>query len=549
MIIMINFDSLTLKVFLDENKEFFLNALIQKIQQPTRKDLIFHLRSQKQSKKFYININPECYHLCFLNEENETKRHINIPKQPPMFCMLLRKYLENAKIKDIKIPQYERILEIYIESFSEIGEKISLCFIVELMGKHSNCILINAKTKTIIGCMHNIGAEKSQFRELAGGLTYIYPPQQNKKDILYLDNDFFEAQLKNLEKNDIIKNISENYFYSSTALLSEIIDSKNPIKNINILKKLSVLNPSISCDYKNFSIFSFNKANRIHKNSVNNMIDDYFSYHIENKLTKNLKQELLTLIKKEIKKLTNSLTGQEKQINKLNDALNYKNKADLIMSNLNKICKLDTELSVKDFNSEKEVIIELNNLISPIENANKYYKLYKKYKTANNVAQEMFEKYKNQLSYYKELEFQIQNTDEYLTLSEILSEIKPKEVKKENEKSYGIKIDEIIINDFNVFIGKNNKQNDYIFSKIAKADDIWFHALGVAGAHVLIKKDAAKELDDDTILRVAKIAKKNSKSATSSKASVIYTKRKYLKHPPNTHLGYVTYREEKEIVV
>ena len=180
---MITFDSLTLKAFVKENREFFIGARIQKIQQPTRRDFVFSLRNNGEVRKFYININPQLRHICFMDKKNEQRRRIEIPKQPPMFCMLLRKYLENSRIYKIQQPENERIFELYIETYNELNEKIFLCLAIELMGKHSNVILYNYDTNIILGCAHNVGAEKSRERELAGTLPYIYPPKQNKIDI------------------------------------------------------------------------------------------------------------------------------------------------------------------------------------------------------------------------------------------------------------------------------------------------------------------------------------------------------------------------------
>ena len=195
---MITFDSLTLKAWIEENREFLTGARIQKIQQPTRKDFVFTIRQKGDSRKLYININPQFHHVCFMSKENEAKRLIEIPQKPPMFCMLLRKYLENAVIAQVNQPPYERILEFYIETFNELSEKIYLCLAIELMGKHSNVILYNHDTNIILGCAHNVGTEKSREREMAGTLPYIYPPKQFKNDILTYNG---EIDYKTLSKD------------------------------------------------------------------------------------------------------------------------------------------------------------------------------------------------------------------------------------------------------------------------------------------------------------------------------------------------------------
>ena len=173
---MINIDYITLQKFFEENIDFVIGARLQKIQQPTRRDFIFQLRNNGESRKFYININPQFYHVTFMSKENEERRNLVIPKQPPMFCMLLRKYLEGCKISDACVIEGERILELHFETMDEFSQKRSLCLCIELMGKHSNVILYDRETKIIIGCAHNVGPEKSRYRELQGGLTYIYPP-------------------------------------------------------------------------------------------------------------------------------------------------------------------------------------------------------------------------------------------------------------------------------------------------------------------------------------------------------------------------------------
>ena len=183
---MINIDFLTIKAFFLENIDFLIGARVQKIQQPSRTDFIFFLRNNSKSKKLYININPSIYHIAFMSESNEQRRGLLIPKQPHMFCMLLRKYLEGCRISDAKVIDNERILELHFETYDEFANHRLLCLAVELMGKHSNVILYDRDTSVIIGCAHNVGAEKSRYRELKGGLKYIYPP---KTENLALSNE------------------------------------------------------------------------------------------------------------------------------------------------------------------------------------------------------------------------------------------------------------------------------------------------------------------------------------------------------------------------
>ena len=164
---MFSFDSLSLKYFFEENYNFINNAVVQKVQLPTRYEIILTIRNVN-TRKLYININPKYPHICFIDEKSSKLRNIVIPKQPPMFCMQLRKYINGSKINNFKLIQYDRILEFYFDYFDEIGSLTKICFCVEFMGKYSNAILYNSKNRIIIGSMHNISSEKSDSNRLMG---------------------------------------------------------------------------------------------------------------------------------------------------------------------------------------------------------------------------------------------------------------------------------------------------------------------------------------------------------------------------------------------
>ncbi len=543
---MINIDSLTLKLFAKENADFFEDARIQKIQQPTRRDLIIQLHSAGETRKLYININPSVYHICFMTPETAQKRHIVVPQQPPMFCMLLRKYMVGSRIIKVNVPEDERIFEIYFETFSEIGEIIPLCLSVELMGKHSNVILYNYDTNIILGCMHNIGAEKSRMREMAGGLPYVYPPKSKRDNLLETPKEVVEARM-NIDKDRLAESFSSNYQYISKALMNEIIKSGEIEKNLKIALNFEKINPSININHSEFSVFSFIKNERNFKPTINEMLDDYFSFYMEKTVISGIKQSLLTFATKELKKNQSTLEKQQFQAGRLDKALIQRRKADIIMANLYQLKRGLAKITLHDFETGEPVEIDLDEALTPVENANRYYKLYNKAKTAFEVATEMMQKTTSRIEYFENIIFQIETAEDYASLFEIEEELMPKT--KNAKKHPAPIVDMIEINGFKVFIGKSNKQNDYIFSKISSPEDIWFHAQNSPGAHVLVKLDDKKELDDATLVKVAQIAKKYSKQSAAIKAPIIYTKRKYLKHPPNTPAGYVTYKNEQEITV
>lgn len=525
---MITFDSLTLKAFIEENREFFTGSRIQKIQQPTRREVLFTLRNNGISRKFYININPQFHHICFITKETEARRFLEIPQKPPMFCMQLRKYLENAKITKVNQPNYERIFEIYVETFNELQERIELCLAVELMGKHSNIVLYNADTNIIIGCAHNVGAEKSREREMAGTLPYIYPPKQKKFDILSLEGEIIEPL--------------ENFFFFSKAFAAQC--EGQPLSKLKSYLRLEGLSPAITPDYGEFSLFSELLPAPRCVETVNEMIDEYFSFHIEKNKLQALRQELQTLINKKLSKCQKNKSLMLEELKKEKKGHEYRFFGDLIMANLYNGNDFSPAITVQSWETGENIQIELDPQLSLKENANKFYKLYNKSKKSAEKIREMLEENEIQLEYFAQTLYALENAAGYVELLEIKSEILP--VALAPQKPAATEILEKEIHGFKVFIGRNNKQNDYIVSKLAKDEDFWFHVHGCAGSHVLLK---CAEPSDELIFECAKLAKEFSSAKLSTKTGVIYTRRKNLKKPPKAPLGYVIYKGEEEIIV
>ena len=528
---MITFDSLTLKAFTEENSEFLTDARIQKIQQPTRRDFILTIRKNGTTKKLYININPQLHHLCFMNKQNEARRMIEIPQKPPMFCMLLRKYLENARICKVNQPQYERIFEIYVETYNEISEKIYLCLAIELMGKHSNVILYNDDTNVILGCAHNVGAEKSQVREMAGTLPYTYPPKQNKLDILTYNG---EINYQSLSK--------DFYWFSQSFANLCTGQNLNKLKEFVSLKGIS---PVISQDYKTFSLFGELINNGISQENINEMIDNYYSHYQTKDKFQTLKSHLYSLASTKLKKVQNSIEKMHAQIAEIENSDRYRLFGDLIMANLYSLKDFAPSITVFDYENNRDITIELDPAKTLKDNANHFYKLYNKSKTKKSKLYELLEVAGINQKYFQEVIYSIESSSDITNLLEIKSELAPETTGKGKSKN-AILPEETEIEGFKVYIGKNNRQNDYIVSKLAKDDDYWFHTKDCPGSHVLLKCPAPT---DRLIFECAKIAKKYSSSSASSKIGVIYTKRKNLKKPPAANLGYVTYKNEKEIIV
>ena len=193
-----------------------------------------------------------------------------------------------------------------------------------------------------------------------------------------------------------------------------------------------------------------------------------------------------------------------------------------------------------------EIVIDLDENLSPSDNANRYYNLYKKAKSANEHASELLKETQSQFLYFEELLFYSETAETVDDLNDIQDELNPKDVAKKEQYQ---KVEAINFKGFNIFVGKNKTQNDYILSKISSAEDLWFHPLNAAGAHVLVKLNNLKDIvSDDVLLKAAELTKEFSSQKNNSKCSIIYTKRKYVKKA-NNKLAFVTYKNETEIIV
>ncbi|MBQ3102430.1 NFACT family protein [bacterium] len=524
---MAKIDSLILKLFEIENKDFLIGSYLQKVRQASKSEIILTFRSGGVVKNISINIAPEFNYIAFTDEIGQ------MPKVAPMFCMLLRKYLQSSRLVDFKVVDYERIIEFHFNSYDEIGSLSPLCLAVELMGKHSNIILYNQKTNVILGCAHNISQEKSAVRELWGGIEYSYPPKQDKIDILNDSFGGFAGLIYGLsEIGDITNAISKKYFYFTKKLLEKIIINigfenvlEEPIILFETLQKISKL-----------SDLEFIKNIYGMQGLVNDFILDNYVTNFEADVFLKKKNKLKRKIESEIlkrDKVLSAPTNAEKQEK-------YKLWGDLIFANLHAISPLDEVLMAE------EETIPIDKKIGASATAQKYYKLYQKEKQGAKFKEEFFNIAKSEKEYFEEILFDI----DIAKHQEELEEIESLFVQDKNAQQTKPKVQEIIHNDWKIYIGKNARQNDYLLSKIARGEDYWFHALNAPSCHLILKQTHDKKTPDKEILEFcAQLVKENSKYKNSGKSSIIYTKRKYLKKPTAKQLGLVIYSMETEIVI
>lgn len=562
---MIHIDSLTLKAFLNENHHIFTNAYVQKVKQPSRKELLLVLRNFGKCFRFYINIDAFYYHIAFLSLEDIEKRQIETPKQALMFCMLLRKYIENSKIIKINQPKHERIIELFFETTNDNFKTEKIVLAIELMGKHSNIILYNYNTKIILGSIHNVGKEKSQYREVFGSLPYMYPNKKEKIDINQMSFDDFFAKVS-ISQIPVKNLLTENFYDISNDFATKILSifdgfKQDCKKDVGILYdkladyiNLKTINPSYDVDFKTFSILGFCNQK---VSTVNDMLNDYYQFYILDNKFNNLKQKIITHLNKETKKIESNFLNTQIELNETKKNDLFKQYADLLMMNLYNLkeVKNSKEVVLDNFNTNEKIKIKLDDTLSIIDNANRYYKKYNKLKKSKEFLTERLALLDNKLKKVKETKHYIDIAKDVCDLEQILETIDAKnnkieEKKQDKNKKTKINIETIEIDGYTLFIGKNDKQNDYILSKLSNSNDFWFHIKDAPSAHIIVKNNNKLEiLPDSIILNVAQLLKNISFGQKASKVSIIYTMKKYVNKGTSKGLAFVTYSNEKEIVV
>ncbi len=551
------FDGIILKALVSDFQKKLIGARVNKILQPNKFEIIFNLYNY-ENYILNICIHPNYYRICLTNN---TKTN---PTNAMNFCMLLRKYLSNAKIKSIESYDLDRLVCINFEGTNEVKDTINFSLMIELMGRRSNIILINDKGFIIDSIKHIITSD----REILPARFYVKPLTQ-KKSFLGL-NSFEEFNSSISSFDNLIEGISNSFTGFSTIFVSNIFNILNVdayTKNLDDIKKVyNYINNLISnfgtnnllpkVIEKDYTI-EFSEGNY----DLNSFLDNYYTSKENEDIFNNAKSTLSKLILVALKKSSKKLENINEKLNSCNDMDKYKLYGELLTANLYRFHGdfADPEIVVENYYNENiPITIKLDPTISYSKNVEKFFKKYNKLKNTLNVVTIQKKETELELDYIESIIYSLSNAQTLEDIEEIHNEFSENEqMKKYNYKSFQkINTDnaltnnlkKIIINNYEVYIGKNNKQNDYLSLHYANKSDLWFHAQGFHGAHVILKTNG-KTPDDDTIFKCAQIAKQNCKASLERNVSVDYTYIKYVKKHPSGKTGMVSYTNYKTIIV
>ena len=572
------FDGIVTKKIVDELQKI-KNYKIDKIYQPDKNTVILGL---------YGNFTNIFVLTCISSNNYRIHLTTNLIKNPyaaPNFCMLLRKHILGYKIKDIYTKSLERIVFIELENLENPNKPIYKTIVIELMGKHSNIILLD-KNNIIIDALRHTSVEENAQRDVYPTARY-YEPKSIKHNFLELKNfeDFFTL-LKLDEKSNIENTIVNTFNGISSSNLkalsmdinnkSEYTSQKNIAHNIytSILKILNSKNLSIQItSQKNdspndYCLVSSNEDNPF---SLNFALDNFYYSKETNEIFKNFRNMLLNIILSTLKKYEKRLHNIDEKLEECKNMNKYKLYGELITANLYRIPNYNTDsISLENYYNNNELLkIPLDKKFSPQHNAKRYYKKYSKLKNALDIVGNQKLETINEIKYIESTIYELETCKDIADVQEIYDEISENEIfkntfsknnlstKKTSKKPKKMTTNKFVsfnplkfnTHGYTIYVGRNNKENDYLTNKFASKNDIWFHTKEIHGSHVILKTNPNEQVPENIIYEAAKLAANHSKAKSSSNVPVDYCLVQYVKKVPGNKPGLVIYRNNKTIYV
>ena len=550
------FDGIITKAVVYELNNCILNGKINKIFEPNKNEILLGIYSMGKNYALNISIAP-------LNYRINLTTHIKAnPKNVLNFCMILRKHLIGGTIKKIYMKGLERIVYIDIECFNELNDLITKTLVIELMGKHSNIILID-KNKTIIDSLRHLDKLENSKRDILPGYKYL-EIENNKKNF---EDCTYQEFCNIVAENNLSKTISDNFIGISKLGIEAILRNlqannkeyiytylKDLLKSINENKLNIKFQEFIIINKKDFYIINSKDYSNL---DLNFAIDDYYYQKENEEEFKNKRNTILNCILSRVHKLEEKLKTIEEKLKECKNAENYKLYGELITANLYKIENYNKKSVILEnyYKNNEKIQIPLDSTITPSENAKKYFKKYKKLQNTKTVVSKQRELIKSEIEYLESIVYNVNSCYNLEELEEIITELEDViEIPNSNmerktvKKELKVKPTEYKIDGFTVYVGKNNKQNDYLTCKMARNKDIWFHTKDIHGSHVVLKVEN-KNVPDSIIYKCATIAAYFSKAKMSQNVPVDYTFIKYVRKPNGAKPGMVIYTDNKTLYV
>ncbi|MCM3767983.1 NFACT family protein [Neobacillus niacini] len=556
-----SFDGLFTKAMANELSRALKGGRINKVHQPYKNEIILTIRSGGVNHKLLLSAHPSYARAQLTNEAYEN------PSEPPMFCMLLRKHIEGHIVEDLYQVETERMIILEVKGRNEIGDVSYKQLIIEIMGRHSNIVLVDKTRNLILDSIKHVSFAVNSHRAILPGQSYVFPPEQHKQ------NPFSATAEDVMQKIDfnagrIDRQLVEQFAGISPLFAKEVIFQSGianrttvPPVFITLINQISSgdLKPAImaAANKEVFYLYPLQHVNAEVRSfaTLSEMLDRFYFGKAERDRVKQQGHDIERLIANEKEKNEKKIEKLEATLKDAEQAEKFQRYGELLTANLYAAKKGMKEIEVLDYYDEAggTIVIPLDPRKTPSDNAQKYFSKYQKAKNSVSIVMEQIEKAREEAAYFDSLLQQVQ-TASPKDLQEIREELVEGGYIRERQKRHGKKVqnarpvlDHFIASDgTEIIVGKNNKQNDYLTNKLAARDEIWLHTKDIPGSHVVIR---SKEPAEETILEAAMLAAYFSKARNSSSVPVDFTKVRHVKKPNGAKPGFVIYDNQQTVYV
>ena len=574
------FDGIVVSAIVDELRQSLLFGKIEKVYQPESDEISLLIRAMGKNQKLILSASSS-HPRIHLTTESKTN-----PETPPTFCMLLRKHLQGGKILEIRQVEFERIISILIESYDELGSLSKKELLIELMGKHSNIILVDEAHNRIIDSIKRISGAVNRHREILPGKLYIAPPSHDKKNPLTFSREDFQSLLESSTPGATAFKVLYTGLQGISPLVAREICYRSKLDSdltisqmgpdaiealwISLMEMASTVQkedyfPNIIITKQENQIIDFagiqlhqydNLYDKLYFDKVSSMLEAYYHHKdLSDRLVKK-SIDLKKFATQTLERLYKKSQKLQEELLEAHNADQYRVFGELLTASLHLIQKGTSDVEVPNFYDEEgaHVTIPLEPKLSPSQNAQKYFKKYAKLKNAVKEKKLQLETTMAEATYFENLLHTIESITDIQDLEEIRAELieegyirKRKSKSSHKSKTTTSTILSFISSDgFKIYVGKNNKQNDLLTLKIASKRDLWFHTKGIPGSHVILVSEHV-EPPETSILEAAELAAYFSKGQSSSNVPVDYTRVKNVKKPSGAKPGMVIYEDYKTL--
>lgn len=536
-----SFDGFFLHHLTKELQEELLYGRIQKVNQPFERELVLTIRNNRKNYKLLLSAHP------VFGRVQITTADFQNPQTPNTFTMIIRKYLQGAIIENITQIENDRILEIAFSNKNEIGDNIKVTLMVEIMGKHSNIILIDKAESKIIESIKHIGFSQNSYRTILPGSTYLAPPKTEAKNPFTVsDEKLFEL----LQTEDLAPRNLQKLFQGLGRDTAENLAAQLSNNKLKQFRTFFARPCQPNMTDKSFAAVLFDKSDK-QFDSLSELLDVFYQDKAERDRINQQSSDLIHRVQTELDKNIKKLGKQEKELLATENAEEFRQKGELLTTYLTLVPNNQDQVELDNYYTNEKIVIALDKSLTPSQNAQRYFKKYQKLKEAVKHLTGLIQETKDTITYLESVETALNHAsisdiedirEELVETGFVKRRTRDKRHKRKKPEQYLASDGKTII-----MVGRNNLQNDELTFKMAKKGELWFHAKDIPGSHVLIKDNLNPS--DEVKTDAAELAAYYSKARLSNLVQVDMIEAKKLNKPTGGKPGFVTYTGQKTLRV